>query len=536
MYQNKITKTKDIKSVQHNNKSEIHTVQKEHLPANQFLKPGQKNIFQCKESNTYSDEKILIKNNTGLPDNLKAGIESLSGVNMDDVKVHYNSSKPSQLQALAYTKGTDIHVAPGQERHLPHEAWHVVQQKQGRVKPTMQMKGVNINDDSLLEHEADVMGKRAIRASFRVNTIQLKTINNFCVQARLGEGEFSFMKTDDKGKKSAISRPVINLLRDNAYNDIFSLEKYNINYMKKIVGKTSLQRDHIIPYNTIMKFSDKILKKEDLKPERNNWFISGVNKMAALGGKSVYYNVGEESRPLNEYTNGNFTKSEIIESIKNNSFNNENGDDKNKFEVIHKAISWMPGNIMIAPSPKLGDTHNGDDFDDTCKNIIPNDKYNFLFETYNSMKSFINDTTKTEDAKKALTNLNEIIIWDGPYAFNPEQWLLDKSTMMWKNNLKSGQDVFNDIQNSITKAEQIVMTIKKDMKTIDHLTYKEYKKLKSRTQTSTQQIKHCIEILESYYNSPVSRYTENSIKKWKKICQYFDNNLNRVEVKYQKYK
>lgn len=80
-------------------------------------------------------------NNTGLPDNLKAGIESLSGIAMDDVKVHYNSDRPAQLQAHAYAQGIDIHVAPGQEQHLPHEAWHVVQQKQGRVRPTFQMKG-----------------------------------------------------------------------------------------------------------------------------------------------------------------------------------------------------------------------------------------------------------------------------------------------------------------------------------------------------------------------------------------------------------
>lgn len=110
-------------------------------------------------------------NKTGLPDNLKSGIESLSGYAMDDVKVHYNSSKPAQLQAHAYAQGTDIHVAPGQERHLPHEAWHVVQQKQGRVKPTMQMKGtstplsapVNVNDDAGLEREADVMGSKALQ-------------------------------------------------------------------------------------------------------------------------------------------------------------------------------------------------------------------------------------------------------------------------------------------------------------------------------------------------------------------------------------
>lgn len=51
-------------------------------------------------------------NNTGMPDNLKSGIESLSGFSMDDVRVHYNSSKPATVQALAYTQGTDIHVAP----------------------------------------------------------------------------------------------------------------------------------------------------------------------------------------------------------------------------------------------------------------------------------------------------------------------------------------------------------------------------------------------------------------------------------------
>lgn len=103
-------------------------------------------------------------NNTGLPDNLKSGIENLSGLSMDNVKVHYNSSQPAQLNAHAYAQGTDIYVAPGQEQHLPHEAWHVVQQAQGRVQPTMQMKGgVPVNDDKGLEHEADVMGGEALQ-------------------------------------------------------------------------------------------------------------------------------------------------------------------------------------------------------------------------------------------------------------------------------------------------------------------------------------------------------------------------------------
>lgn len=104
------------------------------------------------------------KNETGLPDQVKSGIETLSGYSMDDVKVHYNSGKPAQLNAHAYAQGADIHIAPGQDKHLPHEAWHVVQQKQGRVQPTVQMKGeIHINDDTGLEKEADEMGARAVQ-------------------------------------------------------------------------------------------------------------------------------------------------------------------------------------------------------------------------------------------------------------------------------------------------------------------------------------------------------------------------------------
>lgn len=98
----------------------------------------------------------------GMPDNLKSGIESLSGYSMDDVRVHYNSDKPATVQALAYTQGTDIHVAPGQEHVLPHEAWHVAQQMAGRVTPTTNIGGMPVNDNAALEHEADVMGEKAV--------------------------------------------------------------------------------------------------------------------------------------------------------------------------------------------------------------------------------------------------------------------------------------------------------------------------------------------------------------------------------------
>src|SRR5690606_37839161 len=148
-YQNKQHRTVQNKMEQQSSKASILQLYKDRIDQMQVVSEG--GVPLQRQSN-----------NTGLPDNLKSGIDNLSGYSMDDVKVHYNSSEPATLQAHAYAQGTDIHVAPGQEKHLAHEAWHVVQQKQGRVKPTMQMKGiVPVNDDAGLEKEADVMGSKA---------------------------------------------------------------------------------------------------------------------------------------------------------------------------------------------------------------------------------------------------------------------------------------------------------------------------------------------------------------------------------------
>lgn len=97
----------------------------------------------------------------GLPPALQAGIAQLSDEDLSDVQVHAGSARPAELGALAYAQGNDIHLGPGQDRHLPHEAWHLVQQRQGRVRPTAQAAGMPVNDDPALEHEADVMGARA---------------------------------------------------------------------------------------------------------------------------------------------------------------------------------------------------------------------------------------------------------------------------------------------------------------------------------------------------------------------------------------
>ncbi len=103
------------------------------------------------------------QNNTGMSDQFKSGLENLSGMDLGSVRIHHNSSRPAQLNAVAYTQGQDIYIANSQEKHLPHEGWHVVQQMQGRVNPTRQINSESINDNPSLEQEADVMGSKALQ-------------------------------------------------------------------------------------------------------------------------------------------------------------------------------------------------------------------------------------------------------------------------------------------------------------------------------------------------------------------------------------
>jgi len=97
-----------------------------------------------------------------LPTPLKVGIEKISGEDMSNVKVYYNSPRPRELNAHAYAQGNEIYLDVGQESHLPHEAWHVVQQKQGKVKSDGLIDGKAVNTDETLEKEADIMGAKAL--------------------------------------------------------------------------------------------------------------------------------------------------------------------------------------------------------------------------------------------------------------------------------------------------------------------------------------------------------------------------------------
>ena len=106
-----------------------------------------------------------------MPDGIRTKMEKAFNTDFADVKVHEGSEAPA-VGALAYTQQNHIHFAPGQfkpetsagQALLGHELAHVLQQRQGRVKPTTQVNGVPVNDDPALEQEADRLGLKAARS------------------------------------------------------------------------------------------------------------------------------------------------------------------------------------------------------------------------------------------------------------------------------------------------------------------------------------------------------------------------------------
>ena len=129
------------------------------------------------EMMTAQQPGVQMKRNTALPEEVQMKMESAFGESFANVNIHKNSPQAKDLNALAFTQGNDVHFAPGQfnpnsqrgQELIGHEFAHVKQQREGRVKPTVQTKGVSINNDEHLEREADEMGKKAVQAKFPEN-------------------------------------------------------------------------------------------------------------------------------------------------------------------------------------------------------------------------------------------------------------------------------------------------------------------------------------------------------------------------------
>ena len=138
---------------------------------------------------------------TSIPKDVQSKMEGSFGTDFSGVNIHQNSEQATNIGALAHTQGDDVCFAPAQynpnsqkgQELLGHELTHVVQQRQGRGKPTKQGKGMSVNDSPSLEQEADVMGRRAAEGKF----VEIKSTSSNSIQKHEAIGATSEVKTNE---------------------------------------------------------------------------------------------------------------------------------------------------------------------------------------------------------------------------------------------------------------------------------------------------------------------------------------------------
>ena len=160
----------------------------------------------------------------GIPEPVRTQMENALQTDFSDVSITPNSSKASQMEALAYTQGNKIHFAPGMYnpssqtgmKLLGHELTHVIQQREGRVNVTHRFNGNPLNMNPLLENEADHLGNTAVNS--RVHLTQPGTP---------GISPHPSSPISTPGSEHVSSTPIQGSLTHPMYSNINDLRDFN---------------------------------------------------------------------------------------------------------------------------------------------------------------------------------------------------------------------------------------------------------------------------------------------------------------------
>ncbi|HAS39281.1 MAG TPA: hypothetical protein DCS93_02325 [Microscillaceae bacterium] len=165
---------KPIVQAKQNGKPPVQTKQgrKPPIQAKQNQKPPvkakQRPVQRKEKEHSIGNEKVTSRNNLSKGDQqqleaqAKANVSKVTGVDVHDAQVTFDSQRPIQLNANATAQGLKVDIGPQQENHLEHELGHVAQNKKQPVQANKQTPdGTLINDEKDKEKYADEVDVKA---------------------------------------------------------------------------------------------------------------------------------------------------------------------------------------------------------------------------------------------------------------------------------------------------------------------------------------------------------------------------------------
>ena len=255
--------------VQRQRKSPIQTkqspIQRKHKPP---IQAKQRPIQRQTESTTSQSQSNEAQ--------VKHNVSVLKGQDVTQAKVHYNSSEPAKINAAAYAQGMEVHLAPGQEKHLGHELTHVAQQMGGQVTANRQANNglVNINDDPKLEQEADQIGAKASQGT----TLQAKMPQSAAQEQPTTPVVQRYMVYDAKNQHRDVSEEDYNIIHTHTPEDEKEAYQDESAYNRQMTSFNELYKKQ--ESKGRLKEGTKRKKEGWRHPQRKQLFVSDDGRMA----------------------------------------------------------------------------------------------------------------------------------------------------------------------------------------------------------------------------------------------------------------
>lgn len=220
-------------------------------------------LVQCKpiDSNSSAEAWASVPTSAGiaLPDDIRIVMEKRFQVSFGDVRIHSNDFAASQAVALgarAFTRGNDIHFAPGHYQPqsrvglslLAHELAHVVQQRNGKFNATTVSDHIAQSRNDL-EKEAEQV-ERSVESSSTPLFIH-----------GIADSDSLYCSPD-----------ILNEIRAQAFNNIETLADY-------FMGRTS---DPLIAQLNALRGELRNLQQLSLRPEAVARFEAIYNEFRSL--------------------------------------------------------------------------------------------------------------------------------------------------------------------------------------------------------------------------------------------------------------
>ena len=183
-----------------------------------------------------------------------------------------------------------------------------------------------------------------------------------------------------------------------------------------------VSRHHIIPYNILVAFFNKVVKQKDHAKSLRRFFMSFARQVNSYAktNKAFYNSHLNEIKGIVHISNG-LGSGDI-----------QTGGEKppQYYDDFAEFYGWMPWNLFIGPGIKSRTDDPGEDFEANARYIVNNDKvWAEIEQLYRLMRHYIdnpNDHDVLETINRLLTNLvaNRI----APYRLDPNQWVKTRNS------------------------------------------------------------------------------------------------------------